>query len=417
MSEISVFTDNPLEIRYVQGLDLLDICKQYGAPLYVYNADKIIDQIEQLRQSFSGVNLKIKYAAKALTNLSVLKLMKSQGIGLDAVSIQEAQIGLIAGFKPSEILFSPNCVSFDEIQEGVNMGLRINLDNLSMLENFGQTYGNSVPCCIRLNPHIFAGGNAKISVGHIDSKFGISTHQMKEIVALVEKYNIHINGLHVHTGSDILDPEVFLLGAQVVFDAAAHFSDLEFIDFGSGFKVAYKADDHPTDITDLGKKLTIAFKNFCQNYGRELELWFEPGKFLVSEAGLLLVKVNVVKTTPVSIFAGVDSGQNHLIRPMMYDAYHNIINISNPKGKKRTYNVVGYICETDTLGNSRDLNEIRVGDILAIKNAGAYAFSMSSNYNSRFRPAEVLIIYGEAKLIRKRETLEDILRNQVEIDV
>lgn len=221
----------------------------------------------------------------------------------------------------------------------------------------------------------------------------------------------------MHTGSDILDAEAFLQAANISFDVAKDFKDLEFIDYGSGFKVSYREGDVTTDINALGRKLGKAFKNFCKEYGRELGIWFEPGKFLVSEAGLLLVKSNVIKTTPATVFVGVNSGLNHLIRPMMYNAYHDIVNISNPHGTKRIYSVVGYICETDTLGADRKLNEVREGDILAIKNAGAYGFTMSSNYNSRLRPAEVLVINGEAKLIRKRETMEDILRNMIEIEI
>ncbi len=403
--------------RTVQGVDLLEVCKEFGTPVYVYDADKIVRQINTMKAAFEGVNFKIKYAAKSLTNLSILKLMKSQGLELDVVSIQEVQLGLHAGFSPNQILYTPNCVSFEEIQQAVELGVGINIDNLPMLDKFGKTYGNSVPCCIRLNPNIFAGGNTKISVGHIDSKFGISTHQLKEILEIVEKHNLHINGLHVHTGSDIVDTEVFLLGAKVIFEAAEHFPDLQFIDFGSGFKVPYTEEDPATNLTTLGESMKAAFKAFCQRYGRELELWFEPGKFLVSEAGQLLVKANVVKTTPATVFVGVDSGMNHLIRPMMYDAYHHMENISHQEGPHRTYTVVGYICETDTLGSKRTLHEVREGDIIAIHNAGAYGFSMTSNYNSRFRPAEVLIINGEAKLIRERETFDDLLRHQVEIDI
>jgi diaminopimelate decarboxylase len=341
--------------------------------------------------------------------------LRKAGAGLDVVSIQEAQLGLLAGFAPDEILYTPNCVSFEEIKEAVTMGLIINIDNISILEQFGHAYGNKVPCCIRINPHIAAGGNTKIQTGHIDSKFGISILQLRHVLRIIKTNNIQVIGLHVHTGSDFLNADVFLKGAELVFDAAVDFEDLQFIDFGSGFKVAYKEGDVVTDLDELGKKMKTAFTSFCKTYGRDLEIWFEPGKFLVSECGYLLVRTNVIKTTPATVFVGVDSGLNHLIRPMMYDAYHDIINVSNPAGTQRVYTVVGYICETDTFGWDRKLAEVREGDILAFKNAGAYGFSMSSNYNSRLRPAEVLVYNGEAHLIRKRETLDDLLRNQVEI--
>lgn len=402
---------------YIQGKSVLDICREFDTPLYVYDADKILSQFNKLNNAFSGVNLKIKYAAKALTNLTILKLLRNAGAGLDVVSIQEAQIGLMAGFQPHEILYTPNCVSFEEIKQAVALGVMINIDNISILEQFGHEYGNSVPCCIRINPHIVGGGNTKIQTGHIDSKFGISILQLRHVHRIIKTNKINVVGLHVHTGSDFLNADVFLKGAELIFEAAQEFSDLQFIDFGSGFKVAYKEGDVVTDIDELGQRMKAAFKAFCKSYGRDLEIWFEPGKYLVSESGYLFVKTNVIKTTPATVFVGVDSGLNHLIRPMMYDAYHDIVNVSNPEGTQRVYTVVGYICETDTFGWDRKLNEVREGDILAFKNAGAYGFSMSSNYNSRFRPAEVLVYNGEAKLIRKRETLDDLLRNQVSVDL
>jgi diaminopimelate decarboxylase len=404
--------------RYMIGnIDALAVANEFGTPLYVYDAEKILSQYHLLKSSFPGAHVKIKYACKALNNLNVLKLLKKAGSGLDVVSIQEAEMGLKAGFTPAEILFTPNCVSFEEIKAGIEMGIMINIDNISILEQFGHTYGNSVPCCIRLNPHIEAGGHAHIQTGHIDSKFGISIYQLRHVLRIVEKENINITGLHMHTGSDILDAGVFIRGAELLFEAAANFKDLRFIDFGSGFKVAYKENDVTTDVAELGKAITTRFNEFCKEYGRQLELWFEPGKFIVSEAGYLLVKANVIKQTTATVFVGVDSGQNHLIRPMFYDAYHHIINISNPTGTQRIYTVVGYICETDTIGWDRKLNEVREGDILAIKNAGAYGFTMSNNYNARLRPAEVLIYNGKAHLIRKREVMDDLLRNVVVVNL
>lgn len=399
----------------IQGIALTDLAKRYGTPLYVYDGQKILDQVKLLQDAFADVKLRIKYATKALSNINILKLVKRAGTGVDAVSIEEVKLCLHAGFQPQEIMYTPNSVSFEEIQVAVDLGVMINIDNIPMLEHFGTYYGNKVPVCIRLNPHILAGGNAKISVGHIDSKFGISILQLKHVLKVVEAYDLHVVGLHVHTGSDILDAEVFLKGAEILFDAAREFKELKFLDFGGGFKVAYKPGDIATDIMEVGKKVSQAFKEFCKEYGSELEIWFEPGKFLVSESGYLLVKVNVIKATPASTFVGVDSGLNHLIRPMMYDAYHDVANVSRLEGPDRVYTVVGYICETDTIAADRKLKEVQEGDILAIKNAGAYGFSMSSNYNSRLRPAEVLILDGKAHLIRERETFEDILKHQIDI--
>jgi diaminopimelate decarboxylase len=336
------------------------------------------------------------------------------GSGLDTVSIQEVQLGLKAGFKPEDIIYTPNGVSLEEIEHVAELGVQINIDNLSILEQFGSKHPK-IPVCIRINPHVMAGGNTNISVGHIDSKFGISIHQIPLLLRIVENTNMTINGIHMHTGSDILDIDVFLYASEILFETAKNFKNLEFIDFGSGFKVPYKKGDIETNIEELGKKLSKRFNLFCKDYGKELTLAFEPGKFLVSEAGVFLAKVNVVKQTTSTVFAQIDSGFNHLIRPMLYGSQHEIVNISNPKGRERFYSVVGYICETDTFANNRRISEINEGDILCFKNAGAYCFTMSSNYNSRYRPAEVLIYKGKPQLIRQRETFEDILRNQLEI--
>ncbi len=410
-----------MEIRdnqyQIQGLSLLEITETFGAPLYVYDGQKILDQVALLKKAFSGVDMRIKYATKALSNINILKLLKKAGTGADAVSIEEVKLCLHVGFAPEEIIYTPNCVSFDEIKEAVALGVMVNIDNIPMLEHFGTYFGDTVPICVRLNPHILAGGNAKISVGHIDSKFGISILQLKHVLKIVAAHNLKIVGLHVHTGSDILDAEVFLKGAQILFDAAHEFADLRFLDFGGGFKVSYKLGDISTDIMEVGEKVSAAFNAFCQDYGRELEIWFEPGKFLVSESGYLLVKANVIKSTPATTFIGVDSGLNHLIRPMMYDAYHDVVNISRLRGPERVYTVVGYICETDTIAADRKLPEVNVDDIIAIRNAGAYGFSMASNYNSRLKPAEVLILEGKAIMIRERETFEDILRHQIEVNI
>ena len=393
--------------------DLLKLAEEFGSPLYVYDAEKIKSQYNRLSNAFSKVpRLRINYAVKALSNIAILQLLKSIGSNLDTVSIQEVKLGLYAGFKPEQIIYTPNGVSFEEIEEAASLGVQINIDNLSVLEHFG-TKHPKVPVCIRINPHVMAGGNSNISVGHIDSKFGISIHQMPHILRIVENTKMHINGIHMHTGSDILDIEVFLYAAEILFEAANNFKELDFLDFGSGFKVPYNKGDIETNIEELGKKLTKRFLVFEASYGRELTLAFEPGKFLVSEAGYFLAKVNVVKQTTSTVFAGIDSGFNHLIRPMLYGSQHFIENISNPKGKERFYTVVGYICETDTFANNRRIAEIKEGDLLCFRNAGAYCFSMSSNYNSRYKPAEVLWKDGKGILIRARETFEDLLKNQI----
>ncbi|MDX2189749.1 MAG: diaminopimelate decarboxylase [Bacteroidota bacterium] len=403
--------------RYtIQGIPVQTICKDFGTPLYVYDSEVIINQIEKLKFAFSGFKCKLKYAAKALTNSSILKLIHKQGCDVEAVSIEEVEICLNAGFSPNEIAFTPNSVHFSEIEKAIALGVFINIDNLHILNELGKNYGSSVPCSVRINPHILAGGNQKISVGHKDSKFGISIDYIDQVVQIAQKYKINLKGVHVHTGSDFSDVDVFMQGAQVLFNVAKKFSSIEIIDFGSGFKVPYKPGDKATDITLLGQKMTEAVKKFGKEYGREPEIWFEPGKYLVSDSGILFVHSNVLKKAHNTTFVGVDSGFNHLIRPMMYDSYHHIINVSNPEGEKGDFSVVGNICETDTFAWQRELSQVSEGDILAIMNAGAYGFSMSSNYNSRPRPAEVMVYNGEAHLIRKRESVADIIRTEVPME-
>ena len=392
--------------------DFLAVVRNFGNPVYVYDTEIMKRQYDRLENAFGKVKqLRIHYAVKALSNISVLKYLHSLGAGMDTVSIQEVQMALEAGVPAADVIFTPNGVAMQEIDKAAQKGVQINIDNLSILEAFG-TQHPDIPVCVRINPHVMAGGNTNISVGHIDSKFGISIHQLPLIKRIVQNTGMRINGIHMHTGSDILDIDVFLYASEILFKAALEFSDLEFIDFGSGFKVPYKEGDIETNVEELGEKLSTRFNEFCKNYGRELTLAFEPGKFLVSESGKFLVQVNVVKQTTSTVFAQVDSGFNHLIRPMLYGSQHQISNLSNPEGRERFYTVTGYICENDTFASNRRISEIREGDILAFDNAGAYCFTMASNYNSRFRPAEVLWYKGEAHLIRERETFQDLIQKQ-----
>jgi diaminopimelate decarboxylase len=395
---------------------LLSLVEKYGAPLYVYDANKIESQYNRMKNAFSGVkNVKINYAIKSNTNINVLKVLNRLNSGTDCVSIQEVKLCMHAGFDVQGISYTPNGVSYEEIVEAKNLGVKITLDNLYSLEKFGTDYPK-YPVAIRMNPHVMAGGNAKISVGHIDSKFGISVTQIDAILEVVSTTGMTINGVHMHTGSDISNLEAFVEATEILLGIARQFDSIEFVDLGSGFKVPYKPGDNETDLEQLGVLLGNSFNNFCKEYGKELTLIFEPGKFLVSESGKFLATVNIIKETPNITFAGIDSGLNHLSRPMMYDAYQHITNISNTSDKEEEYSVVGYICETDTFGSKRNLSKVTEGDVLCIHNAGAYCFSMASNYNSRFKPAEVMV-YNEADyLIRERETMEDILKNQVEID-
>jgi diaminopimelate decarboxylase len=392
---------------------LADLANEFGTPLYVYHAEKIKEQYQKLLSAFSGTNTRFFYACKALTNINILRYIKEIGCNIDCSSINEVLLAVKAGFTPENILYTSNNIAFSEIETAQELGVNINIDSISNLEKFGKKFGHTYPVGIRVRPDIMAGGNLKISTGHQDSKFGISLDQMDKLLRVVKENNLRITDLHIHTGSEIKDVEVFAKGIEVLFQVARHFPDLEIIDLGGGFKVAYKEHDEVTDIDRLGKKVAEEFEEFEKQFGRRLQVWFEPGKFLVSDAGYFITKVNVLKASANTVFAGVDSGLNHFIRPMFYGAYHVIENISNPNGPVKNYNVVGNICETDTFAEDRALNEIRENDLLVFQNAGAYGFEMSSNYNSRFKPAEVFVKNGEAKLIRKRDVFEDILRNQV----
>ena len=402
-----------LKMTKLSSEQLLNISQQFGTPLYVYNAEQITAQYKKLTTAFAETDTKFFYACKALTNINILKHIKSIGCNVDCSAINEVKLALMAGFEPANILYTSNGIHFSEIEEAQSLGVNINIDSLSNLEKFGEKYGHSYPVGIRLRPNIMAGGNLKISTGHDKSKFGIPADQLDQILELVNKYQLFIQNLHIHTGSDIKDVEVFVKGIEVLFDIIPHFKELSSIDLGGGFKVPYKKGDAETDIPLLAQKVKEAFDNHPNPNGKHLQVWFEPGKFLVSEAGYLIAEVNVIKETTATTFVGLNTGFNHLIRPMFYDAYHQIDNISNPNGAVKEYSIVGNICETDTFAWDRPMAEIREGDLLVFYNAGAYGFEMSSNFNSRLKPAEVMVKEGKATLIRKKDTLEDLIRNQV----
>jgi diaminopimelate decarboxylase len=393
---------------------LISIAHEFGTPVYVYHAEKIKEQYEKLQSAFSIIDTRFFYACKALTNVNILKYIDSLGCGIDCSSVNEVKLALHAGAKPDKVLYTSNGISFEEIEEVTRHAVHINIDSISNLEKFGKKFGGSYPVGVRIRPNILAGGNLKISTGHEKSKFGIPVDQLDQLLAVVEKYKLKINTLHIHTGSDIKDADVFVHGIKVLTELVPHFPDLEIIDLGGGFKVPYEPDDEETDIALIAKKLKKYLDTHLFVDGKKYQLWFEPGKYLVSECGYLITKVNVVKDNAHQIFVGVNSGLNHLIRPMMYDAYHHIVNISNPGGQEKSYTITGYICETDTFASDRLLHEVSEGDYLVFYNAGAYGFEMSSSYNSRYKPAEVLVRDGKAALIRKAEGFEDLLRNQVD---
>ena len=392
---------------------LLKAVEQFNTPLYVYDAQRIRNQYQKLVDAFGKSDVQVFYACKALTNVNVLKVLNALGSGVDCVSINEVKMALTAGVPADKIIFTPNSVALEEYLEATALKVNINIDNLNLLESFGKHFGGSYPVIVRLNPHIMAGGNIKISTGHIDSKFGISVNQVDQIIAIRKSTGIQVKGLHLHTGSEIKDAEIFIKGLDLILGLSEHFPEMSIVDLGGGFKVPYKEGEVGTDMQLLGEKMAETLQAHSSKTGRVFKVWFEPGKYLVSECGYFLVKANIIKQGPSRTFVGVNSGFNHLIRPMFYDAYHKISNISNPDGELKTYNVVGNICETDTFAWDRELNEVRPNDILLFNNAGAYGFEMSSRFNSRARPAEVLADHQDLNLIRKRETFEDVLAGQI----
>ena len=391
---------------------LFEVSKKYGLPVYVYDKNKIISQYSKLRNAFINIdNLHINYAAKALSNINILNIMKDIGCGIDAVSIQEVELALYVGFKTDQIFYTPSGVELSEIKKAFKLGVQINIDNISALKKITENLSN-VKLGIRINPNVRAGGNSKISVGDSESKFGLNTSEIQEAKKIISENNISVNGLHIHTGSDIEDINSFLKACDFVFEQAKGFDELEFLDFGSGFKVKYFENDSETDVIELGKRLGDKFLKFNTKRKNKVRMHIEPGKFLVSECGYFLTKVNYVNNRTNKNFIHVNSGLNHFVRPMFYGSKHAIENISSNSEEIKNYSVVGYICETDTFSENVKLKKTQEGDILCFKNAGAYCFSMSSNYNSRFKPPEVLVSNNEIKLIRKRENFKDLIRNQ-----
>ncbi|MEY4052589.1 MAG: diaminopimelate decarboxylase [Chitinophagia bacterium] len=384
----------------------------YGTPLYVYHGEKIEAQYQNLLTHFSNKSTRFFYASKALTNIHILNLVKKVGCNIDCSSINEVKLAMHVGFHVENILYTSNSVAFEEIKEVVSLGVHVNIDSLSNLEKFGAAFGNRYPVGIRIRPDIMAGGNLKISTGHNKSKFGIPFTEKETLKNIQKKYGINISALHIHTGSEIKDVAVFLESAKVFEELLPDFPTVNILDFGGGFKVPYMPEEKGTDIALLGAEVNKIMEKLSAKMGRNLTAWFEPGKYLVSESGYFITQVNVLKKSGDIEFAGINSGLNHLIRPMFYDAYHHIINISAPHKNLKNYAVVGNICETDTFAWDRPIASIEEGDYLVFFNAGAYGYEMSSNYNARYKPAQVLYKNGKATLISRADTFEDLLRLQ-----
>jgi len=388
---------------------------KFGNPLYVYDLSIIENQFKELKNGFQNIkNFKINFAVKSNSNISILKFMKRLGAGLDTVSIEEVKIGLICGFNNEDITFTPNGVSFNEIEEAYNLKVKINLDSLESIKDFSKKY-SSYPISIRVNPNILSGGNKNVSVGHDKSKFGIPQDCLDEIAEMDNKKNIAIEGIHIHTGSDIVELDNFQEAFKKIFLVAKKFKNVKILNFGGGLKIPYFEGDSKTNILNLSNSIKKLINDNSFVTENNLKIILEPGKFLVGESGYFLTKVNYVKKTPNKVFVQLNSGFNHFIRPIFYDSYHEIINITNPNDKEYEYDVVGYVCEQDNFALKRKISNVRKGDILCFKNAGAYCSSMSSNYNSRIKPAEACIWKNKLVKIKERENLNNILNGQIDI--
>jgi diaminopimelate decarboxylase len=388
-----------------------DLVAEFGSPLYVYEYDIIADRVRSLQRAFRWKDTKIYYAAKANSNLALLKIFRELGTGIDAVSPGEVFLAMNAGFQPDQIILTGTNLSRSDIEYALEHYILINIDNIDMLKTCDtQCVGKEI--ALRLNPDIRAGGHTYLETGHRDSKFGLPIDNLDEVKSLIDRHDVRVVGLHYHIGSEVIHPEPMMESLEKIIESAKDFPDLRFIDIGGGFKVKYHPDDEESDIGRLGQRVSERFELFCKDYGRELTLIIEPGKFLISDAGFLLTTVHAVKDSGSKTFVGTDTGMNHLIRPALYNAYHEILNASGVNGNSITADIVGNICESaDVLGNDRSIAVPKVGDVLCVKNAGSYGFSMASNYNSRALPAEVLVRDNHATLIRRRQALQDLLRD------
>ena len=394
---------------YFNKISAEQIAKKYGTPVYVYEAATIWERYKSLVDHIQYPHLRIHYAAKANANPAILKIIKSLGGGIEAVSKGKIEAALKVGFKPEQIIYTCNGAEKSELQYIIDKGIRINIDSLEQLETWGQLNPNS-KVSLRLNLDIGAGSHIYVTTGGQKSKFGIHISNIKNAKKIANKYNLTIAGIHQHIGSGVLNYTVVIRAMKALMKVAHQFGDLEFIDFGGGFGVPYKPDQKPFDTKAFGQAFDKTINKFVKEYGKELEVIIEPGRYLVAESGVLLAKVTDIKSNPSRTFVSINTGLNHLIRQAMYFAYQKVSNASHPKNKRKKVTIVGNICESaDIFAEDRMIATPKKGDLIAIHDSGAYGYTMSSFYNARVRPPEVLIDKGKSRLIRKRQNLEDAL--------
>ena len=411
------------DVDFFQGNIVEDLIKKFGSPLYVYNEKMLRKRCRQMANLITNVDFKVNFSTKANSNLNLLSIIKDEGLNADAMSPGEIVALKKAGFKKEQIFYVSNNVSVDELKYALQEGVLTSVDSLSQLELFGQVNpGGKV--AVRFNPGVGAGHHEKVVTGGKKTKFGVSPEFISEVKEILKKYRLKMVGINQHIGSLFMESDVFVEGVKSILNIAKEFDDLEFVDLGGGFGIPYKKaeGEKRLDLEVLGDRLETVLldwlKEYKRVYERDVTFKIEPGRYVAAECGVILTKVNSIKDNYGSRYIGTDLGFNVLKRPVMYDSYHEIEVFRDGKllqeGEKRKVNVVGNICETgDVLAKERDLFEIRTGDCLVLLDAGAYGFCMSSNYNNRLRPAEVLITSrGDAKLIRRRESLEDLFLTQ-----
>ena len=402
---------------WLGGISVEELMQEYGSPLYVYEEQTIRAQFRKLKQSFPGISLQIHYAMKANPNPALLSILREEGAWVDTLSPWEAQLALDAGFPPEHLLFTGNNVPLEEIDYCRERQIPVNIESLSLLEQFGESYPGEA-LSLRINPGVGSGHHAHCITGGPLSKFGIYHDQLDRAKGLLQQYDLSLTGIHAHIGTGILDPEPMLEAMSLILSIARDFPGLQFIDIGGGFGIPYHPHQAPLDLTVLGTKMSSLFRQFCEEYGHSLDLKIEPGRFLIGSAGTLLATVNNIKNTPRYQFVGVDTGFNHLLRPALYGAYHRLCNASCMEGDRSPVVLAGNICETgDVLTHTSEgiseqwLPPLHLGNRVAILDTGAYGMAMSSQYNMRPRPAEVLVNEGRSALIRKRETYEDLTKS------
>ncbi|MDI9623386.1 MAG: diaminopimelate decarboxylase [Methanothermobacter sp.] len=407
----------------IGGADAVKLAEDYDTPLYVIDEKRIRENYQRLHKAFTKYypNFQILYACKANTNLAVLRILEEEGSGIDAVSPGEIYMALLAGFKPEKILYTGNNLRDDEILFATESGVMINIDSKSQLIRLSKiTDPENVKISFRINPMVGAGHHEHCITGGELSKFGIREDEAIKVYKLAQELGFQPIGIHAHIGSGILDPEPFMLAVEKLMDIAGKVSkatniDFKFIDFGGGLGIPYHPSEKPLDIEEFAEKITGLFMEKLDEYSLgKPTMYLEPGRYIVGDAACLLTRVNTIKES-YRKFAGVDAGFNTLVRPVMYGSYHHII-VANRASEKpvEKIDIAGNLCESgDLFARDRKLPKLREGDLLAILDAGAYAFSMSSQYNSRPRPAEILVKDGEAEIIRKREDFSDLISKQV----